>query len=173
MKKIIFAFITIWLLIISTNCIKEERGEKLFDTINLPYVVTSELNAFGADDSIVVIFNKPSGLFDRYDGYLAGIMHLSSEYNVIAISVFKTQQIACNAMETRINSVPAPIRAGTSGEFETKWWYSEGTGMVAVFVNQRNTIVEIHYNCDDYSAGAEIAKNVAHLIVNRVDDLAR
>lgn len=169
MKKL---FIIIFFLSF-LNCGKNPSSnkEKFFDSQKLPLLSLEEVNHFWQDDSIKHISNFIDGSFNDHSGFLGGISYLG-EHKGVAVSVFKSQADAIDAMELRRNNVAAIIEPGNSTEvLKEKWWFSENIPNI-VFFNQWNTIAEVYYYQPDYEEVKTILMETAAEIARRIDSLS-
>jgi len=156
------------------NCEKEpsSHSEKFFDPQKLPLLLLTEVNTFWQDDSVKHTSNFIDSYFNDHHAFLGGVQY-SGDKNTIAVSVFKTQADAIQAMELRRNNVAAIINEGGKHELISgKWWLAKSPSN-AVFVNQWNTIIETAYYYPAYEAVPNILIETVAAIGRRVDSLSK
>jgi len=153
--------ITIIILICIIGCEKDEQNEKYFDPKDLSKLLLENIDTFweGENHESFNIF------FDRYSGYMGGILFKDDNGRSVGVSVFESQERAIVGMDGRMNTVSALIKPGDPNEILTgQWWY----GDYFVFANQWNTIIEVSFggsNIEDLrtflmETAAEVSKRI-------------
>ena len=161
MKGAIFCVILILLL----SCKSEITSSKgiYFSPENLSSLALENINDFWQGDSIA--FNSNSTyFFNYYDGFLEGI-ELRAKNKFIKVDVFKSKEIALNAIEEFRNSISMyTIESNDHKIIKEKWW-SMPNSYFAVFVNKYNTIISIYYSPESEE---EFTQNIAVEIIRRI-----
>jgi hypothetical protein len=133
----------------------------------LPYLHLDDINDFWTGDTIVNRNHTEFGLFRRFDGFLEGFIYSSMEKS-IAVSVFKSQSLAINAIEEWGDDISATIKPGDSYQkIREIWWQLDGT----LFINKWNTLVQVEYSGFNTIID-ELIENTAIEVANRVDMLS-
>jgi len=157
------------------NCEKDgsplNEEDKLFDHQKLSLLSLENIGDFWQDDSIQIISSNQND-FKEHQGYLKSIK-LSSTKKSIAVSVFQSQNIAIEAMET-LQKETANIITGKEHELISgKWWYIYWSSFYAIFINQWNTIIEVSYNHKSDEEVKDYIIKIALEIATRIDKLAQ
>ena len=130
-----------------------------------------ETDAFWQGEEITSISDFVTGNFNDHPDFLAGKRY-SSENKVIGISVFNNKESAINAMEGRRNTVACVILLGESNDLiKSKWWYSDCIPN-GIFINQKNTIIELGYYYPDYSEIEDFLMQSAAFLADKVESLS-
>jgi hypothetical protein len=170
-------FISILLLlsfIIFVNCEHDESIEsiKYFPPEKLSELSLDNVGNFWLNDKIDNISDYVTQNFDTDPGHLVSIRYSSKNNSrIIAVSVFKSREIAFNAMEERRHNVACLIENGTSDEIKGTWWFTKCVGTYSVFVNTLNAIIEVGRDTNNYEEIEDILYT-AKEISNRVDKLS-
>ena len=105
-------------------------------------------------------------LFENDTGFIDGI-RLSGGEKYVGVSVFKTQEIAINAMQALIGDVACVIEEGTSDVIKDAWWFSDCIPDM-VFVSKLNTIIQVGIYSLDFSTVKDTLYRTANEISARV-----
>ena len=171
--KIIIAITMISILFL-TFCSKNknpiEPTQKYFEPTKLELLNLEELDSFWLADSTIEIHESNSALFRKFDGFKKSIMY-SGDLKGIKVSVFATQNIAVQAMDSLINNVVCIIIKDTSETFKDLAWYSACIPNL-VFTNKWNTIIETSYYHPDFDAIKGDLYNCAFEVSRRIDSLS-
>jgi len=165
MKKIIFGFIFISLIVVSAFADTTSRKFLPYDMREIPMIPdTTMQRLFTAKDcsslglktvgefwnnDTITSHTGPVFMFSFYPGLLGGEGYRGSQKNIV-VSVFDSQSTAFREMERRRHSVAAPIVPGRNHDnFSGNWWCADNIPK-CIFVNQGNTIIEVSCNHDSY-----------------------
>lgn len=202
MKRQFIFVVLVFLLIPFSNCERDfsplEPHEKFFHPKNLSKLSMDHLENFWTSDTIR-ISDYVSGDYEEYPGYLSGIRYSVKKGNVLSVSVFKTQQIAIEAMNNHIKVVSALLFPGdsygdwdeetyewfrdqfwskdTQKRIKDKWWWGVYIGMGVqqryISINKWNTIIHAGNYHDDFSDSARVhIEDAAIEIARRVEALS-
>jgi hypothetical protein len=167
MRKIIILFILTCL----SGCEKDNQNIKFFHPEDIPLLDLASLPDFWSDISNLDTSYYMGAIFESDSGFLDGI-RISGEEQGVCVSVFKTDTIAINAMERRIDDVACLFETGTTDEIETKWWFSDCIPNI-ISINQWNTIIEVYYYHNDFEAVRNILIDTGKEIAGRIDNLSK
>lgn len=154
------------------NCGKDlsSHKEKFFDPQKLPLLSLADVNNFWHDDSVKHT-SFMDGIFNDHPGFLGGVRY-SGDKKGVAVSVFKSQADAIDAMELLRNNVAAIIIEGGKHELISgKWWHTKSPSN-AVFVNQWNIIIEVDYCYPAYEEIPSILIETVAEIARRIEALS-
>ena len=171
MKKFIFLIVMLTGIIgcENGNENENEKQEKFFDSKNLNQLDLANINNFWKKGIEIDTSNSTDGIFENHSGFIEGIC-FSIKDRAVWISVFTTQDMAIDAMESRIPNVAGVIEKGTSDEIKGVWWYY---GSSAVFVNQWNTIIEVTIFGVNNEKLKGTVYNTANELAKRVNNLSK
>ena len=175
-KNIIAVIIVIVLILSNFSCKlfcdeDESHQKKIFNPANLSQLYLQDVGSFWDDDSIKYISDYMGAFFEDHSGFIDGVDYRGDK-NIIAVSVFKSQADAIEAMELRRNNVAAIIDEGGKHELiKGKWWFARNP-YNAVFVNQLNTIIQVAYYYPAYNELNSILIETAVEIAKRIDALS-
>ena len=194
--------LVIFFLIPFSNCEHDfsplEPYEKFFHPKNLSKLALDHVGNFWVNDSIKNVSDYVTANFDLHPNHLSSIRYSGKTGNVLEVSVFKSQEIAIEAIEERIPEVAALIFPGdsygdwdkdiyewyidqfwskdTQKRIKDKWWwgiYGFGVQQRYIFVNKWNTIIGAVNYQDDLSDSARLhIEDAAIEIAKRVDVLS-
>ncbi|MFZ5517615.1 MAG: hypothetical protein ACOY90_13290 [Candidatus Zhuqueibacterota bacterium] len=156
------------------NCEKEPsaHNEEFFDPQKLPLLSLTEVGNFWGDDSLKHTSDFIDSYFNDYSEFLEGVQY-SGDKNNIAVSVFKSQVDAIEAMELRKNNIATVVVEGEKHDLiKGKWWLAKSPAN-AVFLNQWNTIIETAYYYPAYEEVPNILIETAAEIASRIDSLSK
>lgn len=112
----------------------------------------------------------PPAFFRTYEGFLKNSRY-ESTHKVVEINVFRSKQIAIDAMEefrTLISAIT--IEGDEKNIFGEKWWYIQDSSYRSIWVNKYNTILFVS---NSFSADNKIIVDTALEIINRIQSLTK
>jgi hypothetical protein len=180
------------------NGLSTIENKKYFQPDRLSILSLDNICDFWKDDTIKSVEHPLHGIWSSNPGFLDGYRYFSNKGKILAVSVFKTQEIAIDAMEERIKNVSAIIFPGdsygdwdketyeafrdqywsadTQKRLKDRWWWSIyifGNAQRGIYLNKWNTIIEAGNLNDDLSDSSRILlEDAAIKIANRVEALS-
>lgn len=148
--------------------------EKYFLMDNLPKIQLNQIDDFWKGDTITNISDYT--LSKYHPGFLKHLSY-NNKKKLTAVTVFKSKDMAIDAMEERIKEVSMKIYIGDNHEkIKEKWWWGIYLNFQrAVFINKWNTIVEaavLDYDYADDDSIRILLEDTAIEIAKRVDMLS-
>ena len=163
MKRIFFILALVSLI----AC--EDDGVKKFNAESIQDLDLANIDGFWDAGIDIDTSYFMGSLFESDTGFIDGI-RLSGGEKSVSVSVFKTQEIAINAMQALIGDVACVIEEGTTDEIKDTWWFSDCIPDI-VAVSKLNTIIRVSIYSRDFNTMKDTLYSTANEISFRVQQL--
>ena len=160
------------IVLLFTSCKDDVNSsqEIIFHQDDISELSIQDLSEFWNGDSVYTE-KIMEYILENYEGYLGGLGYRTENFKTISVNVFKSSEIAIEAMEYYRSNISAMSAEGDSNEIiKEKWWYVVGTNNKSIWVNKNNTILFVSNTLSD---DENVSISTAAELISRVEALSK